>query len=41
MADDNEPKVEWIKDLISYQDGSIVSREIIRKSYRNCNIICL
>lgn len=25
-------KVQWLEDLVSYQDGSVVSREIIRKS---------
>ncbi len=32
MTDDNVPKVEFISDLVNYQDGSVVSREIIRKS---------
>ncbi len=32
MTDDNVPKVEPLKDLVNYQEGSIVSREIIRKS---------
>ncbi len=32
MTDDNIPKVESLKDLVNYQDGSVVSREIIRKS---------
>ena len=27
-----QPKVEQLKDLVNYQDGSVVSREIIRKS---------
>jgi quercetin dioxygenase-like cupin family protein len=31
MAEDNEPRVESLKDLINYQEGSVVSREIIRK----------
>ena len=31
MAEDNKPRVESLKDLINYQDGSVVSREIIRK----------
>ena len=32
MTDVSTPKVECLKDLINYQDGSVVSREIIRKS---------
>jgi quercetin dioxygenase-like cupin family protein len=28
----SQPKVQWLKDLVNYQDGSVVSREIIRKS---------
>ena len=28
----SQPKVEPLKDLVNYQDGSVVSREIIRKS---------
>lgn len=32
MAENGTPKVEWLKDSINYQDGSVVSREIIRKS---------
>ncbi len=32
MTEENVPKVESLKDLINYQDGSVVSREIIRKS---------
>lgn len=29
----NSPsKVLWLNDLVNYQDGSVVSREIIRKS---------
>jgi quercetin dioxygenase-like cupin family protein len=28
----SQPKVEQLKDLVNYQDGSVVSREIIRKS---------
>ena len=32
MTDDNVSRVESLKDLVNYQDGSIVSREIIRKS---------
>ncbi len=32
MAEENVPKVESLKDLVNYQDGSIVSREIIRKT---------
>ena len=32
MTDISTPKVEYLKDLVNYQDGSVVSREIIRKS---------
>ena len=32
MADDNAPKVKFLNDLVNYQDGSVVSQEIIRKS---------
>jgi quercetin dioxygenase-like cupin family protein len=32
MTENDTPKVEQLKDLIDYQDGSVVSREIIRKS---------
>ena len=32
MTDENVPKVESLRDLVNYQDGSVVSREIIRKS---------
>jgi quercetin dioxygenase-like cupin family protein len=32
MTDISTPKVECLKDLVNYQDGSVVSREIIRKS---------
>ena len=32
MTEENVPKVESLKDLVNYQDGSVVSREIIRKS---------
>jgi len=32
MKENGTPKVEQLKDLINYQDGSVVSREIIRKS---------
>jgi len=32
MTDVSTPKVECLRDLINYQDGSVVSREIIRKS---------
>jgi quercetin dioxygenase-like cupin family protein len=32
VAENNPPKVEYVKDLINYQEGSVVSREIIRKS---------
>ena len=28
----NAPKVQWLENLVNYQDGSVVSREIIRKS---------
>jgi quercetin dioxygenase-like cupin family protein len=28
----SQPKVEQLEDLVNYQDGSVVSREIIRKS---------
>jgi quercetin dioxygenase-like cupin family protein len=28
----SQPKVQWLKDLANYQDGTVVSREIIRKS---------
>jgi len=28
----SQPKVEQLKDLVNYQNGSVVSREIIRKS---------
>jgi len=31
VGEDNKPKVESLKDLINYQNGSVVSREIIRK----------
>ncbi|MDD1750299.1 MAG: cupin domain-containing protein [Methanothrix sp.] len=31
-TDDSSPKVERLADLANYQKGSIVSREIIRKS---------
>ena len=27
----NAPKVQCLEDLVNYQDGSVVSREIIRK----------
>ena len=30
--DKSAPKVQKLKDLVGYQDGSVVSREIIRKS---------
>jgi quercetin dioxygenase-like cupin family protein len=26
------PEVQWLTDLVNYQDGSVVSREIIRNS---------
>jgi quercetin dioxygenase-like cupin family protein len=26
------PEIQWLTNLVSYQDGSVVSREIIRKS---------
>jgi quercetin dioxygenase-like cupin family protein len=32
MPDISPPRVECLKSLIDYQDGSVVSREIIRKS---------
>ena len=32
MTDNKTPTVEWLKDLVNYQDGAVVSREIIRKS---------
>ena len=32
MTETGSPKVEQLKDLINYQNGSVVSREIIRKS---------
>ncbi|MDD1759338.1 MAG: cupin domain-containing protein [Methanothrix sp.] len=32
MTEISKPKVESLKSLIDYQDGSVVSREIIRKS---------
>jgi quercetin dioxygenase-like cupin family protein len=32
MSENSTPKVECLRDLIDYQDGSVVSREIIRKS---------
>ena len=32
MPDISAPKVECLKSLIDYQDGSVVSREIVRKS---------
>ena len=32
MPDISRPKVECLMSLIDYQDGSVVSREIIRKS---------
>ena len=32
MTENSTPKVEYLKDLINYQDGSVVSREIIHKS---------
>jgi len=32
MTENGTPKVEQLKDLINYQDGSVVSREIIHKS---------
>jgi hypothetical protein len=30
--DDSTPKVQELKDLVDYQDGSVVSREIIHKN---------
>ena len=32
-------KVQKLKDLVNYQDGSIVSREIIRRNTRNNNAL--
>jgi quercetin dioxygenase-like cupin family protein len=32
MTEISTPKVENLKDLVNYRDGSVVSREIIRKS---------
>jgi quercetin dioxygenase-like cupin family protein len=32
MTEISMPKVENLKNLVNYQDGSVVSREIIRKS---------
>ncbi|VVB70340.1 AraC-like ligand binding domain protein [uncultured archaeon] len=32
MTEHSTPKPEYLKDLINYQDGSVVSREIVRKS---------
>ena len=32
MLEITTPKVECLRDLIDYQNGSVVSREIIRKS---------
>jgi len=32
MTEFSTPKIENLKGLINYQDGSVVSREIIRKS---------
>jgi quercetin dioxygenase-like cupin family protein len=32
MTEISTPKVENLKDLANYQDGSVVSREIIRKN---------
>ena len=29
---DSTPRVQVLKDLVNYQDGSVVSREIIRKN---------
>lgn len=31
-SNNEAPKVQWLEDLVGYQDGSVVSREIIRKS---------
>ena len=31
MTDNSAPKPERLKDLINYQEGSVVSREIIRR----------
>ena len=30
--DNGAPKVQKLEDLVGYQEGSVVSREIIRKS---------
>ena len=32
MTGSKTPTVEWLRDLVNYQDGAVVSREIIRKS---------
>ena len=32
MTGNKTPTVEWLMDLVNYQDGAVVSREIIRKS---------
>ncbi|MDD4093030.1 MAG: cupin domain-containing protein [Methanothrix sp.] len=32
MTDNKTPTVEWLTDLVNYQEGAVVSREIIRKS---------
>ena len=32
MTGNKTPTVEWLRDLVNYQDGAVVSREIIRKS---------
>jgi quercetin dioxygenase-like cupin family protein len=31
-SNNDAPKVQSLEDLVNYQDGSVVSREIIRKS---------
>jgi quercetin dioxygenase-like cupin family protein len=37
----SQPKVQWLKDLVNYQDGSVVSREIIRKSTGTVTLFAL
>jgi len=32
MTGNKTPTVEWLRDLVNYQDGAVISREIIRKS---------
>jgi quercetin dioxygenase-like cupin family protein len=31
-TDNGATNVQWLEDLVNYQDGSVVSREIIRKN---------